>query len=77
MRNPAQNSAENHLSMSDDVGEAVPAVPLNLDNCPREDIYAMVEQIVDPGNHLRDINEAHCQALKKSFRSYKYNYVVA
>lgn len=54
--------------MSDDIGRAIQADPSNLYHYLYEEVYVMAEQIVDPNNLLRNIDEARCRAPADSFR---------
>lgn len=61
--------------MSAGVGKYFQVCSLTLDFYLNEKDYSKVDQILDPNNLLRDINESHCCALGDSFRSCNYEYL--
>lgn len=70
----AQNSAESHSSGLDDIENAVQVYSENFHNHKRKGSCASGNLFVYPNNRLCNIVEAHCSALPKSFRNYKYDY---
>lgn len=59
--------------MTDSIRKAAQNHSLNLDHYLREVIYARMDQITNPNNLLRDIDDARCCVLAELFRDYRYN----
>lgn len=67
---PSYNSSP---SISNDIGKAFTASPLNLVNYLYEALYAR-DEIADLKNITPDIDKTPCSVLAGSFRSYNYDY---
>lgn len=57
-----------------DVGKAVQVSLINVGHYGREEIYASVDQILNPNNPLQDVDETHYPALTEFLCLYKYDY---
>lgn len=74
MNSSAQKFSGGHLSMCYDYWEAVQAHLLNVDRYLKEKIYTMVDQIADPKDTLRDIDEVYYRQPARWLQSYCYDY---
>lgn len=69
-----QKSSYNYLSLSAKIRKAVKVHPVNLAHCAHEEIYAKMDQIVDPSHPLHDVHEVHCYILEELLRLYAFGY---
>lgn len=74
MNTSPQKSSESNPFMPDDIGNVLQVLALRPDGYLQEEIYTRMVQSVDPNFALRDINEAHCRTLIKSYHEYNYYY---
>lgn len=69
----AQKSFECNLSLADEIGKAVQALPLILDHYLPQDMYMRRNQIVDSKHALPNIDEAHSRSLAVYFGNCNYD----
>lgn len=74
MNKSCQKFSESHPSMFVDKIMAVQNRRLNPFQYMPVEFYARVDQVTEPDNSLRGINEAHCHALAEHFRNSGYDY---
>lgn len=71
-----QQLLQGHPAMSDDIGKTVEVQSFNFADYADDDVYASVDQILEPNHSLGVIDEAYCSVLAQSFRHHASDYVL-